>query len=211
MNVISYGTAGSLLQVSYLHFTFHYTVFHWAKLIIKSDPEVSLRKQTPAWLVLCGMVIFVLGAVLGWYGFPALVRSQIISVSTNGQLLFLAHNVPYRTGFDFASVHLEEQLKLCKLEPASPIPLPVSSASFITTGSHFLCNGETNYPPLLVFHFSFNCLSEMQMPSVPCAFLSNRSDILVYLEWISWFSLALCLHFHFLFSLSEDQAEHVCR
>jgi len=29
------------------------------------------------------MVIFVLGAVLGWYGFPALVRSQIISVSTN--------------------------------------------------------------------------------------------------------------------------------
>ena len=29
------------------------------------------------------MVIFVLGAVLGWYGFPALIRSQIISVSTN--------------------------------------------------------------------------------------------------------------------------------
>jgi hypothetical protein len=44
--------------------------------------EVSLRKQSPAWLVLSGMTIFVLGAVLGWYGFPALVRSQIISVST---------------------------------------------------------------------------------------------------------------------------------
>ncbi|PNF38576.1 Sensory neuron membrane protein 1 [Cryptotermes secundus] len=41
--------------------------------------KVSLRKQSPAWLVLSGMVIFVLGAVLGWYGFPALVRSQIAS------------------------------------------------------------------------------------------------------------------------------------
>jgi hypothetical protein len=37
------------------------------------------------------MAIIVLGAVLGWYGFPALVRSQIISVSTNSQLLYLAY------------------------------------------------------------------------------------------------------------------------
>ena len=45
--------------------------------------EVSLRNQSSVWLVLSGMVIFVLGAVLGWYGFPALIRSQIISVSIN--------------------------------------------------------------------------------------------------------------------------------
>ena len=45
--------------------------------------DVSLRNQSAVWLVLSGVVIFVLGAVLGWYGFPALIRSQIISVSTN--------------------------------------------------------------------------------------------------------------------------------
>jgi len=57
-------------------------LYHLVK-IINLITEVSLRNQSAVWLVLSGMVIFVLGAVLGWYGFPALVRSQIISVSTN--------------------------------------------------------------------------------------------------------------------------------
>ncbi|XP_069696282.1 sensory neuron membrane protein 1-like [Periplaneta americana] len=41
--------------------------------------RMSLKKQTPVWLVISGMVIAVLGAVLGWYGFPSLIRSQVIS------------------------------------------------------------------------------------------------------------------------------------
>jgi hypothetical protein len=57
-------------------------MYHLNK-ILNLIVEVSLRNQSAAWLVLSGMVIFVLGAVLGWYGFPALIRSQIISVSIN--------------------------------------------------------------------------------------------------------------------------------
>jgi Na+/melibiose symporter-like transporter len=45
------------------------------------------------------MVIFVLGAVLGWYGFPALVRSQITSVSKNILLLVIYVNPHFPTIF----------------------------------------------------------------------------------------------------------------
>nr|AMA98188.1 chemosensory protein [Blattella germanica] len=40
--------------------------------------NTSMKKQYQGWLVLAGLVVMVLGAVLGWYGFPALIRSQII-------------------------------------------------------------------------------------------------------------------------------------
>lgn len=58
----------------------HYVIYHFHETLILIV-EVSLKSQSAVWLVLSGMVIFVLGAVLGWYGFPALIRSQIIAVS----------------------------------------------------------------------------------------------------------------------------------
>jgi hypothetical protein len=93
------------------------------------------------------MVIFVLGAVLGWYGFPALVRSQIISVSNNILLLVIYVKPHFPTifltvtGLDFNSVQSEYIFEDCKNGfPAAPIR-HLSSAVL----SYIVLRGETGY------------------------------------------------------------------
>nr|WNX29034.1 sensory neuron membrane protein 2 [Odontotermes formosanus] len=64
--------------------------------------KVSLRNQSSVWLVLSGMTIFVLGAVLGWYGFPALIRSQItanLELKEGAERREIWERVPYPMDF----------------------------------------------------------------------------------------------------------------
>lgn len=42
---------------------------------------VSLQKLPAKWIGISGLIMFALGSGVGYYGFPALIRSQIASVS----------------------------------------------------------------------------------------------------------------------------------
>lgn len=44
---------------------------------------VSLQKLPAKWIGVSGLIMFILGSGVGFYGFPALIRSQIASVSPN--------------------------------------------------------------------------------------------------------------------------------
>lgn len=46
---------------------------------------VSLQKLPAKWIGVSGVIMFVLGSGVGFYGFPALIRSQIASVSRNNE------------------------------------------------------------------------------------------------------------------------------